>query len=295
MAALLLAGAGVAYWLARRPAPAGAARPAAAAVRQSAPHVVATTAARPVKTARKERPTPAIGTNELDAMFDYLRGNRPRPGMRKSRMNSDKDNLMCRLEQAPVMPRDLGTRLARLSADTNADIVARDYALQHLDPVCCRLAAENQGWTNSAEAAELRGALMNALQVNGTTLPGTALLAMGDLAAAGLGFERKELQAAALRMVQSPEVGDFSRTTAMRLCGQWGRTEALDAARDWARNEKKYPLRIAAIATLGDLGDATDGAELQRMLAAAPKGLRPALENAVRNIARRQALAQAGK
>ena len=98
-----------------------------------------------------------------------------------------------------------------------------------------------------------------------------------------------------LRMVRSPEVGDFARTTAMRLCGQWGQMEALAAARDWARNEAKYPLRIAAIATMGDLGDVTDGVELNRMLATAPKGLRPALETAVKNIARRQALAQAGQ
>jgi hypothetical protein len=133
-------------------------------------------------------------------------------------------------------------------ADESQDAGLRDYALQHL--VSLNERDPSLGW--SAHWAAIDG--------SNPSLAATALLhlSLRHLQHELIPAERAHLEAAALRLAADTRAPDPARTTAIQVCGQL----KLDAARllalEVARSERTgMPLRIAAVATLGDLGGDT--------------------------------------
>jgi hypothetical protein len=83
---------------------------------------------------------------------------------------------------------------------------------------------------------------------------------------------------------------EATRITALRLSGMLKRSEALDAARFVAQVGATVPLRMAAIATLGELGDFADLIYLQETAVQDTPRFKPIIEAAVQNLRTRLGL-----
>ncbi len=98
--------------------------------------------------------------------------------------------------------------------------------------------------------------------------------------------ERRRIVAAALRLASDTAAKDTSRTTALQVCGQLKLTAARPLAYEIARSDKaSFPFRIAAVATLGDLGgDAATHDYLAALTAGPEKRLRIPAQSALKRF-----------
>ena len=89
---------------------------------------------------------------------------------------------------------------------------------------------------------------------------------------------------AAREIALDEQAGDLSRVTALRVCVEDGDRSLLELARRWAQSDRGLPVRIAGVAALGDAGEAEDLEWLRAALERPPRGLRPALQGAVKRF-----------
>lgn len=189
-------------------------------------------------------------------------------------LKNDVLNVLC---AQPGEEEATAAMLRALHTDPTQDPGLRDYALQHLATLTER--EPDLGW--EAHWAAVEG--------NDPALAATALIHLAGLDRAGaLGSsDRERLKAAALRLASDSSAKDPARTTAIQLCGRLGLTEARTLANDLARDARAgIPLRIAAIATLGDLGgDADAHAYLTALATGSERRLRVPADSALRRFA----------
>ncbi len=134
-------------------------------------------------------------------------------------------------------------------------------------------AAESDGDVASTkEQAELQAvqeSLWNALDERENSNAATALLGLERLSRSHPEFDRKQIDAAMVDLASDSEASVANRITAIRMCGEQGNVQALETARNLARNGDTTMLRCAAIATLGELGTEADLALLETCAASA--------------------------
>jgi hypothetical protein len=167
------------------------------------------------------------------------------PGLTLSQSHAFKNDCLNALgrQSEPAFRAELAARLRGMSADSAQHPAMRDYALQHL----AVLGAEVDD--GSAHLAALDG--------SDPALAATALLHL--LARERTGALTPALRAraaeTALRLAADIRVAETSRATALQVCARLKLPEARPIAEALARSDRTgIPLRIAAVAALGDLG-----------------------------------------
>ncbi|MEO0511221.1 MAG: hypothetical protein AAF065_15330 [Verrucomicrobiota bacterium] len=167
--------------------------------------------------------------------------------------------------------------LRTIIAEGERDPVIRDYALQHLLAFAEhrmgpqeRLALLEALWPGLAGSAD-----------QAQTLPGTYLLALTH-AQGQAGWPGKETTAArAWEVLQNEQTHVLTRITALQICGKLGYPGALPLSREIAGGRDAHmTLRTAAIATIGDLGGASELDFLNDLHSRTPARLRVAIEAA---------------
>lgn len=172
-----------------------------------------------------------------------------------------KDAAMETLHRPDVLAHDAAEGLLALYNDRTGDPVVREYALQHLRLVYERLAGE-------AGDPDLRkrilGAYEDALRETDSSIPGTALLSLNTLADTVPADVSDELvRARALALLADEHACDRARLTACSIAARRNEPQALPLVRALASDpQASTPLRIAAIAALGELGGEDDLNEL---------------------------------
>jgi hypothetical protein len=166
--------------------------------------------------------------------------------------------------------------LRAVHSDETQDGGLRDYALQHLVTLSER--DPSLGWS----------AHWVAIDDKNTALAATAMIHLSGLHRRGelTPVERAHLETAALRLASDNTAKAPTRTTAIQICGQLKLTEARSLAAELARSDQvSIPLRIAAVATLGDLGDDTATRDYLTALADGPeKRLRLPAQSALKRF-----------
>jgi len=215
----------------------------------------------------------------IQAFFTYLFAPSPASTENREPENWLRNVLMDKLAESPALPAGLVGMLVAIYQDPAQDIVMRDYAVQHLTPVYAQASAE--------EKVAVQQTLWAAVAETDSSIAGTALLALRDLGEAHPEFEPTKLGAAALKLAEDDRSGELSRITAVQLCGRMGIHQVAPILRQLAQTSDNIPLQIAAIAALGDVGDAAERDYLRQLANQPEPRLRLALETALKKLNRR--------
>ena len=217
-----------------------------------------------------------LSDQDVQAFLAYLAAPAASVPADRSRENWLRNEMMDKLVETPALPSGLVRALVSIYQDPAQDVVMRDYAVQHMGPVYARASAP--------EKAVLQNALWQAAEETGSSVAGTALLVLSDLAPDYREFERSKLEEVALRLAGDDHCGELSRITALQICGRLGLKEAAPVMLQLARTAENIPLQIAAIAALGDVGNEEARAYLRQLAQQPEPRLQPALETALRKL-----------
>jgi len=217
--------------------------------------------------------------DEVSALYSYLLT--PAHSDDESRSGEDwlRNVMLDRLTQQSKLPAGLPVVLVSIYKDMQQDVVMRDYAIQHINTVYDR--------ANTDDKTALNRTLWQAAVETDSSIAGTALLALNDLARSNPEFDRDQIAQTASKLAGDENCGELTRITAVQLCGQMGVQQASALIQQLAQQAGSIPLRISAIAALGDLGD--QGAEpfLQQIAAGSEDRLKPAAETALKRLKKR--------
>ena len=210
-----------------------------------------------------------------EALRHFISDTRLPEGLSISQGRALKNDVLALLCEQPADQAALAGLLRTLHADVKQDAGLRDYALQYLAVLA---EGDDQiGWSTHWQALEAKDAEPG--------LSATAMIHLAGLDRRGLLNEadRRRLELAALSVAGNIDGPDISRTTALQICGRLKLNAAQPLAFELARSPQAgIPLRIAAVATLGDLGGDAQAKALLAALAAGPeKRLRAPARSAI--------------
>lgn len=217
-----------------------------------------------------------LNDHEAAALLAFVAERRAPAGLSAPQVLALKNDILNVLTARPhsALAPAVAAALRAIHDDPSQDAGLRDYALQFLAVLSPAAGFEPQ-W-RVAEGDD-------------PALAATAQLQL-------LSFAREEklpaadkarLAAAAAALAADPAAPEPSRATALQVCGQLGYAEARQLAYDLARDTRAgFPLRIAAIATLGDLAgtDADTRAYLASLTTGPERRLRFPAQSALKRI-----------
>lgn len=191
------------------------------------------------------------------------------------------DALVVLLNQKDA-PEGLGTKLAEMFKDEKHTTRWRDYSLQYLAQYY-----EEVMPPDSQEVAEITNTYAIALESRSEKYAGTALMAVERLSRDHADFDRQAIGAAALKIALAQDSCHDSRITALRVCALMNKTDVLPQARILAQTGATVPVRLAAIATVGDLGDESDLEYIESLAASDDRRLQRISKTASESLKKR--------
>ena len=222
-----------------------------------------------------------LSTNDTTALRLFLnfrfREQDKNAGLRLLEFEGLKNDALTVLLAQDRLPAGLGHQLAGMYRDSDHSEVWRAYCIQYI-PECyqqrwpaVKEPEPEKGQEMAPERLEMENTCWEALEDADSTIKGTALLALECLSGKYDHIDRGRVEEAALSMAVDDACEEPARITSMRICGMAGRKEVLPAARMIAQTGETVPLRMAAIATLGDLGEDEDVELLESLAASTDK------------------------
>jgi hypothetical protein len=219
-----------------------------------------------------------LNNEELRAFYGYLLAPAHDQGDREQE-NWLRNEMLDKLVTQQKPPAGLIDVLNAIYQDKDQDVVMRDYAIQHMNPAYAQ--------ANTEEKTALRQALWQATGETDGSIAGTALLALNDLAQNNAEFEKNKITEVALKLAGDEQCGELARITAVQICGRSDATQAVPLVLQLAQSAGSIPLRISAIAALGDLGDRSVETVLQQIATGNEDRLKPAAESALQRLNKR--------
>jgi HEAT repeat protein len=181
-----------------------------------------------------------------------------------------RNELLNRLRDQDAPAEGLTDVLIALYRDRAQEPALRHYALQHM-----ALWYERPAESQQKQITEV---LWEATGEMESGLAGTALLSLLRVAQQSGESDNARLAGTALRLASDDQTDTRARITAVQVCGRLRVSEATPLCGEIARSAASVPLRVAAIATLGDVG----GNESENVLQEFDTGSDPRVAVAVR-------------
>jgi hypothetical protein len=223
-----------------------------------------------------------LATEEIEVLYRLLFMPLPADARERKRelaLRNDVLNLLRKLsEQEP--PPEFSEVLIALAQDRQQDVGMRHYALQHLR-------YWHQERAVAEEQARIEETFWSAAGETGYGIAGTGLLSLHLLGQSLTDSDRAALATTALDLAGDETADELTRITALQVCGRIGIKEAVPVAKQIAEGETAIPLKAAAIATLGDIGEGKAIGILQRMEGQSDRRLQTAAQSAIQRLARR--------
>jgi hypothetical protein len=230
-----------------------------------------------------------LTASDLDSAYEYLLT--PNPSITTDRRSEQwlRNELMNKLVAGQEsLPAGLTDMLVNIYQDTRQGVVMRDYAIQQLPLVHAQV--------SEGERKSIADTLWRATGETDSSIAGTALLGLTKLynesslsmGALSPSVSRARLSQSALAIAENPRCGELARLTAVSICGRMHSMDALPVITQLAQTTDSVPLRIAAIAALGDIGTSDARAVLEQVAHESNTRLQPAVESALARFQRKQ-------
>lgn len=167
----------------------------------------------------------------------------PSPAQRASLVNQEMDR---KLAAADLLPTYAEEMIATWRDQENDELV-RNFAVQHLERYARECVVRGTWDPASADAADVRAALEEAVLETGTSVGGAALLALARLSEIDPHVDRARLGARASSLVSDTSVPAANRASAAQVCGLLRVRSAHPALRSLSSDlSTPTPLRLAA-------------------------------------------------
>ncbi len=222
-----------------------------------------------------------IGSPDLKRLYAFLKSPEAPAGLKPHHVWALKNDILNTLREQVAPSNEYQRVLLAIYQNPKHDTVMHDYAIQHARP-----------WfpfsTNKSELLEM---LWSASQRFDKSFSSTALLSLwGIWMASPNEIDVHRLAVQAEFIAGNPQANIDARISAIQLCGQLKAHEALPLAQRIAQEGRPEQFRMAAIATLGDLGDASMATWLQQLGTGAEHetGIQTAINAALNKIKNRQ-------
>ncbi len=232
--------------------------------------------------------TPHLDEQHLDALVAYLRQHGPTEDLAGMRERFLKNRVMDVLIEQTDKSAEATEALVALYHDREQDPAVRDYAIQHLGAFYTDAPREQR--------RQIAAVLWEATSETDSSMAGTALLALNRIVAGGeaspavpeVGAER--VAQVARDLAGNDHCAEASRITALQVCALLALIDAAPVALRVAQSTDSIPLKLSAIAALGQLGDAQALLWLEELAQDIDNPrLRPAAETALSRIRNRLA------
>lgn len=162
-----------------------------------------------------------------------------------------KDEIIVKMRNMSPRPDDLIDALCSLSLDDEVNGEMRGYAAQHLRAV--------YDSSNDGNKEKVVGALFEGLDSLDTDVAGTNILTLAYLSENHPEeFDVDKISKYALELAENDELALTSRITAVQVCGRLGNKKSADIARQIVEDNNNVVLKLAAIATLAEVGTTDD-------------------------------------
>lgn len=211
-----------------------------------------------------------------------------------------KNDVLDILVRQEAYPRGLAVDLAEMALDKSQDTVWRDYCVQYLADCHARLTSGQEQTGNPStvptpqtEREAILTAFETALQERDSTLAGTALIGLEQVSRSDDMVDRTVLSGIASDIALDDAASEASRITSLRVAALMGSGSVIQAARMLSQVGETETLRLAAVATLGDVGTAEDLELMQALSVTAETRMRPVLAGALKRLKER--LARTGR
>jgi hypothetical protein len=207
-----------------------------------------------------------LSTNDATALVQWLTiPYDPTCGLTSQEYNGLKNAAADLLLRQPEVSPAWVSSFATMFRDETYDLVWRDYCLQFLAVGQGRLSGRREPEAVAAHALAL--AVLRAATTQRTeTFAGTALLGLQAIARWNPeGMPTAEVATLATAVAKDDRSSEPCRITALRVAALHGAKEVLPVARELAQTGATEMLRLAAIASLGELGGASDQALLDAL------------------------------
>jgi len=223
-----------------------------------------------------------LTAEERQSLNEFLLSTARVEGIQDPQLHWLKNEIMTVLRNQETGSLEVTDALISNYRNRKQDVVIRDYSLQHLSLL----------YENASQKDEIRQVLWEAVAESSSSLAGTALLSLHRLAETHEEFDSKAVSKKALSFAADQHCEIATCLTAIQVCARMGETRALPAARRLAETEGSVPLRISAIAAVGDLGGPESIPLLEKLASGDDARLRPAAESALKRLQRRLALTE---
>ena len=224
-----------------------------------------------------------LSPDELRTFYGFLL--QPHPEDNTQRGHVLKSDLMDALVRQTDVDRELAGVLTELYQNPAQHAVLRDYAIQHLAMLFERLDS-SVAWPADLLAGQ-REHILNVLWTAATsdsTVGGTALLALNRLLDNADSAAADRLATVALRFAADPTANSLLRISAFQVCGHRRLQDSLPLLVHSAQSETEIAVRIAAIGSLGALGDPGAISTLRQIETEGTERLRPAITLALHRL-----------
>ena len=218
-----------------------------------------------------------LSLEQREILYDFLLSKEKPENLSAENFYEIKNDLLNQLREQASPPPELTGVLTAMYQDKDQDPVIRDYAIQHLSCWYSVVGDKKAISQNLWQAAGERG----------ESLSGTALLGLQKLSASSPEIDSKQVAAAALSLAQDTKVNPLTRITAVQVCGQMGLKQVSSLARNLADTSDSLPLRLSALATLGDLGGNENLRYLEKRLTSASNLELTAVSSAIQRARKR--------
>ncbi len=214
------------------------------------------------------RLTVNLPVDDVAALADFLRKpHGDESGVSLNIYNTLRNDVLEVLVRQEQVPDGLGGLMVAMLRNPDEDEVWRDYSLQYMAEYYQRRWSPGSESVADRERDLMLDAYREALgRKDAPTLAGTALIGFETLSRQYAEAPRAEVAVRALDLAVDEESSVAARITALRVCSALGERQVLPAARMLAQTGAIVPLRMAAIATLGDLGAAEEDIGLLKAL-----------------------------
>jgi hypothetical protein len=185
-----------------------------------------------------------LSSIEKSNLYYYLRF-----GENNTQTHVLKNDILNALRDQKIPPPELTDVMLDLFYDKSQDIVVRSYALQHMRP-----------WYTDEKMKDekIRKAFYDGLKEIDTEISGVSLLALRRLSELEPEFEPMEIASKAVELASNDNAYVLSRISAIGVCGQMKTAEILPVARKIAVSNANTGLKLASIASLGEIGQKRD-------------------------------------